>query len=312
MPDPLVYSQAMVTAALVSAMSVLAMAWLRRSSATTWLNSVCVLGIGCGLSAGYYVLSLRLGWPPVNALDRFLAVVVPSAMAIEMIAEMRRMPNWVAWLLRMSLVAAIPRILLHGSVYLGGGGNEWTLWQSGTAMAMSSGLLAGLWLLLSWLLQRSPGVSISFALSLSMLCAGATVMMAGYIKGGAAAFPLAASLTATAVGVWLISKRSSIPVNCDGQAILGIGVTGLFCLLFIGHFFGELSTTSALAMLLAPLLCWATEIPLLRRQRPWIAGSVSLVLVAIPLLVVLADAKSVFDREMAPLLIQTSARLQGA
>ena len=306
MPDPLLYYKAIVTAAIVSAMSVLAMAGLRRSSGTTRLNSTCVLGIGFGLSAGYHVLSLRLAWPPVNGLDRLLEIVIPVALAIELVAGLRCVPNRVASFLRLSLIAAIPRILLHRSVYLSGTDNEWTLWQVGTAMVVSSVVLAGLWSLLSWLLRRSPGVSIPFALSLSTLCAGVTVMMAGYIKGGAAAFPLAATIAATTVGAWLISKRASIPVDCGGSAILGIGVAGLFGLLFIGHFFGEVSAASALAMLLAPLLCWATEIPLLRHRKPWIVGSVRLVLVAIPLMFVLAEAKSDFDREMAPLLIQAS------
>jgi len=186
------------------------------------------------------------------------------------------------------------------------------LWQVGTAMVVSSVALAGLWSLLSWLLRRSPGVSIPFALSLSSLCGGLTVMMAGYIKGGAAAFPLAATVAATTVGAWLISKRSSMPVDCGGQAILGIGVAGLFGQLFIGHFFGELSAVSALAILLAPLLCWATEIRLLRHRKPWIVGSVRLVLVAIPLMLVLTEAKSDFDRDMAPLLVPTSALLPGS
>jgi hypothetical protein len=79
-------------------------------------------------------------------------------------------------------------------------------------------------------------------------------------------------------------------------------VVGLFGLLFIGLYFGRLSTAAALAMLLAPLLCWATEIPILRNRSPRIVGSLRLVLVAIPLLVVLSLAKRDFDRNMAPLL----------
>jgi len=296
------YLKAMGAAAMVSAMFVLAMAGVRRGSAT-WLNSACVLGMGLGLAFGYYVLSLRLAWPPVNGLDRFLTIVVPAALGIELIAGFQCVPRWVAWMLRMSLAATIPRILLHGSVYLSGSGNDWNLWQAGTALAVCGALLAGLWGLLSWLSQRSPGVSIPLALYLSAQCAGLTVMMAGYIKGGAAAFPLAATLVATTIAARQITKRSGAP------AILGIGVVGLFSLLFIGRFFGRLSTGCALAMLLAPLLCWTTETPLLRHRKPWLVGSLRLVLVAIPLVVVLAVAKRDFDRDMAPLLgeVQPSA-----
>ncbi|MBC8116905.1 MAG: hypothetical protein H7062_21120 [Candidatus Saccharimonas sp.] len=302
MPEPLLYLKAMGAAAIVSAMFVLAMVGMRRPASTAWLNSACVLGIGLGLAVGCYVLSLRLGWPPANGLDRFLTIVVPAVLGIELIAGFQCVPRWVAWFLRMSLAATIPRILLHGSIYLSGSGNDWTLWQIGTAQVLSGASLAGAWALLSWLSQRSPGVSILLALSLTTQCAGLTVMMAGYIKGGAVAFPLAATLVATTIGARLITKRSGAPSNFGVSAILGIGVVGLFGLLFIGRVFGRLSTGCALVLLLAPLLCWVTETPLLRHRKPWLVGSLRLVLVAIPLVVVLAVAKRDFDRDMAPLL----------
>jgi len=311
MPDPLLYLKAMGAAAIVSAMFVLAMASARRSAGTTWPNSACVLGIGFGLAAGYHLLSLRLAWPPVKGLDRLITVVIPAILCIELIAGFERVPPWAAWFLRISLAAATPGILLHGSVYLSGADGEWTSWEAGAVLAVWGVLLAGLWSLMSWLSRRSPGVSIPFALSLAILSAGVTVMMAGYIKGGAAAFPLAATVVATTVGAWLISKRSSILVNFDASAIIGIGMVGLFGVLFIGRFYGRLSTASALAMLLAPLLCWATELPQLRNRRPWLVGSIRLALVAIPLVVVLVLAKRTFDRDMAPLLSQAVAYLHG-
>ena len=302
MPDPLLYLKAMGAAAIVSAMFVLAMVGVRRRASKTWLNSACVLGIGLGLAAGYYVLALRLSWPPVNGLDRFLTIVVPAILGVELVAGFQCVPRGGAWFLRMGLAATIPRILLHGSVYLSGFGNDWAPWRVCTALAMGSASLAGAWALLSWLSQRSPGISIPLALCLATQCAGLTVMMAGYINGGAAAFPLVATLVATAIGAGLMTKRFGTPSNFGAPAILGIGVVGLFGLLFIGRFFGRLSTGCTLVLLLAPLLCWVTEMPLLRHRRPWLVGSLRLVLVAMPLVVVLAVAKRDFDRDMAPLL----------
>jgi hypothetical protein len=296
MPEPWLHLQAMGAAALASAMFVLALGGWRWPASATRLNSAIVFGIGIGLVVGYRVLSLQLTWPPAQGLDRFLTIVVPAIFGIELVAGLEGVPPGIAWFLRMSLAATTPSILWHGSVYLSGSSSDWTGWQAGTEVAVCGALLAGLWVLLSWLLQRSPGISIPFALGLTIQCAGLTVMMAGYIKGGAAAFPLAATLVATAFAARLIAKRAGVP------AILGIGVVGLFSLLFIGRYFGRLSTGSALTMLLAPLLCWATEIPLLRHRKPWLVGSLRLALVAIPLLVVLAVAKRNFDRDMAPLL----------
>ena len=312
MPDPLLYLKAMGTAAIVSASIVLAMVGARRHASSTWLNCACVIGMGLGLAAGYEVVSLRLAWPPVNGLDRFLTITVPMVLGIELIAGFQNVPRWVAWLLRMSLAATIPRILLHGSVYLSDSAEGWTPWQTAAALAVCVALLTGVWSLLSWLSQRSPGTSIPLAVCLPILCAGLTVMMAGYIKGGVAAFPLVATLVATTIGAKLMPKRSVALANFSAPAIVGVGVVGLFGMLFVGHFFGRLSTGDALAMLFAPLLCWVTELPRLRHRQPWLVGSLRLVLVAIPLLVVLAAAKRDFDRDMAPLLGNTQASTQSA
>jgi hypothetical protein len=311
MPDPQLYLQAMLTAAIASAISVLAMASLKRSAGMTWLNSACVVGIGVGLSAGYHVLALRLTWPPVSGLNRFLTIVIPAAVAIELAAGFESVPHWFAWSLRLGLAATIPRILLHNSVYLSDSDFTWPLWQASLILVGCGVLVAALWSLLTWLNQRSSGVSIPLALSLTIQCAGITIMLAGYIKGGAAAFPLAATLAATTGGTWLISKRSGTSPRICNPAIIGIGVVGLSGLLLIGRFFGELSTTSALTMLLAPLLCWVTETPWLRNRKPWLVGLIRLVLVAIPLLWVLAEAKSDFDRDMAPLLTHASVAASG-
>ena len=310
MPDPLLYLKAMGVAAIVSAMLVLAMVWLRRPASTTWLNSACVLGMGLGLAFGCDVLAMRLIWPPVKGLDRLLMVVFPMALGIELIAGLESMPRWATWFLRTSLAAAIPRILLHGSVYLSGADNQWAPWEANAVLLVCGVLLAGTWGLLAWLSQRSAGVSVPLALGLTTQCAGLTVMMAGYLKGGTAAFPLAATIVATAIAAKLITKRSGAPANQGSSAIIGTGVVGLFGLLFIGRFFGRLSTGVALAMLLIPLLCWVTEVPLLRNRKPWQVGSLRLLLVAISLLVVLAVAKRDFDRNMAPLLgdMQTSCQ----
>jgi hypothetical protein len=296
MPEPLLYLQAMGAAAVVSALLVLTLCGLQRPVTAARPNVAYVLAMGLGLAAGNFVLSLRWPWPPMNGLDRFLTIVVPAVLGIEFVAEFQAVPRWGAWFLRMSLAATAPRILLHGSTYLTGTDHDWPGWQALTALSICGGLLAGMWALMSWLSQRSPGMSIPLALGLAIQCTGLTVMMAGYLKGGAAAFPLAAALVATSIAGGLVTKRS------DRASIIGIGVVGLFGLLFIGRFFGRLSTVSAVVLLLAPLLCWVSELPFLRCRSPWLVGSLRFLLVAMALAVVLAMAKRDFDREMAPLL----------
>lgn len=118
---------------------------------------------------------------------------IPAVLGVELIAGFNRVPRVVAWVLRISLSLATPRILLHGSVYLSSSG-DWTSWRAGATIVVCGLGLALLWSLLSWLSSRSGGLSISFALCLAIQCSGVAVMLAGYIKGGAAAIPLVATL----------------------------------------------------------------------------------------------------------------------
>lgn len=293
MPDPVLYLKAMGAAAVVSAVCVLALGWGRRSVNASRVNSACVLGIGVGMVLGYQVLRLRVVWPPVNGLDRLLTIVLPAVLGIELLVGFPRVPRWLIVFLRMSLAAASGRILLHGSVYLSG---PWAAGEVGLALLLWGGSLAAVWVLLNWLAQRSPGVSLPLSVALASQCAGILVMLAGYVSGGAAALPLVASLVGATLALRLITARPAT------QGTIGIGVVGLFGLLFVGRFFGAIATGSALAVLLAPLLCWATEIPPLRQRPPWLIGTLRLALVAIPLVVVLAGGKQHFDRETAPLL----------
>ena len=302
MPEPLLYLKAMGAAAFVSAMVVLALAGVRRPATAMRLSVASILALGIGLAVGYFVLSLQLAWPPRNGLDRFLLLIVPAAFVIELLAACDRSPRWIVWLVRMIFATIIPRVLLHDSVYLSGAENGWPLWQQCLTVLVSGVLVAGVWVLLSRLSERSPGVSIPLALCAAIQCAGLTVMLAGYIKGGAAALPFVATLAATAISSSLIAKRSDESIKNGMSAILGIGVVGLFGLMFIGHYFGRLSTGNAILIMWAPLLCWATELPQRRHRNPWIVGSLRLVLVAIPLATVLFMAKCDFDRDMAPLL----------
>src|SRR5579863_8713516 len=260
MPEPLLYLESMGAAAIASVLCVLAIAARRQPITAPQFNSTCVLALGLGIVAGKCVLSPNLVWPPVNGLDRLMTIVVPAALGIELAAGFQRVPPKVAWILRLVLAMAIPPILLHGSIYLESSNGYWSAGQAGTALAAGTTLLTAMWALLIWLSRRSSsGVSISLALALATQCAGVAIIMAGYIKGGATAFPLAATLAATTLGGALAGIR---PV----PAILGIGVVQLFSILSIGCFFGRLSTGCALALLLSPLLCWATEIRQLRSR----------------------------------------------
>jgi hypothetical protein len=297
MPDPLLFLQSLGAAALVSALCVLAVAAHQRPVTVTRLTLACGFAFSLGVFSGCALLHWRLPWPPVNALDRFVAILLPACLSVEFVLGIRPFGPAVAWALRSALAAVATPILLHGSIYLTGSDNA-SAGLPGLLVPACGGLLAAEWALLAWLSRRSgSGVSISASLCLCILCSGFAVMLGGYLKGGAAAFPLVGSLAAVT-----LASRWKTPGLAP--VVLSLGVLCLFGIVGIGHFFGRLSSDRALVLFLAPLLCWLTELPALRNRPVWVIGFLRLLLVAIPLLAVLTLAKRDFDQKMAPLLGQ--------
>ena len=296
MPDAALYFQAVLISAGASALIVLALGGVRRPAGAARLNATCVLAIAIGIALSGALLRLPFSWPPTSALGRLLLIVLPATIGVELIAGMERISARLAWSLRLLLAASAGRLLLHGSVYLAGEKSEWTAWQQAFILAFCGAMLAAVWALLVSLADHAPGVSIPLMLCEASLAGGAAIMLAGYLAGGETALVLAAALAGAAISASIIGRRAAPP------GLVGVGVVGLFAVLFIGRFFGRLSTGATLAILLAPLLSWATETPPLRNRSRWFKGVACLALAAIPLAIVLAFAKLEFDREMRPLL----------
>ena len=80
----------------------------------------------------------------------------------------------------------------------------------------------------------------------------------------------------------------------DMRGVLGLGVVGLFALLIVGRFFGQVSTLNAALLFFAPLLGWLPELPFVRRMRPVLRGLARVVLTAAPVIVALALAQQKF------------------
>jgi hypothetical protein len=301
MPDLTLYVAAQGSAAVASAILVLSLGWLWKPVSTVRFQAVALVGVAGGLGIGYYVLRLHLAWPPLNGLDRFLTIVLPAALCIEFAATFSRVPRSLAWFMRFTLVATMGRILLHDSVYINGAEPQWSPMQGTLVLVTCSALIVVVWGLLVWLSVRSSaGVSIALALALTIQSTGIFIMLAGYIQGGAAAFPLSAATVGAVASLCLLTRHPNV---C---ASIGICVVGLGSLLMIGRFFGGLSTEVALILILAPLLCWGTELPQLRCRPAWVVGSLRLLLVAIPLAALLLQAKRKFDHDTAPLMMQGS------
>jgi hypothetical protein len=99
-------------------------------------------------------------------------------------------------------------------------------------------------------------------------------------------------VTAALVGVVLASLLLKGTPEMNG--VVGVGVLGLFSLLLVGRFFGQLSTTNGLLLFCAPLLAWGAEIPLVRRGGSIAHGLTRVILPAIPVAIALLLAQRQF------------------
>lgn len=319
MPDPFQYTMALLAAFSVSFFAIAGARSCPRWRACRTANVIDVIAVVVGLIAGYRVLQFEWVWPPANAINRFLTIVLPAALIVELISGLAAnsthseagrlndagLLSILVLMLRFGLFASIGRVLLHNSVYLdafSGVDETWSGWQILVLLTTSAVLLTSMWLVLSSLAKRDVPESVIASLSLSIMTAGMSIMLAGYIKGGVAAFPIAASLIGVVMTNSIVRPEVCVSNGCSFQSLIGLGVTSLFSLLWIGSFFGQLPTVDAIMIFLAPTLCWVSEFSVFRQMKSRRKVALRLVAVAIPLAIQLLIAKRTFDQKLAPLV----------
>jgi hypothetical protein len=289
-PDPILMVAALVVAGLVAGVTVLIGAWPWRTPRAVRTRIGWVVGQGASWVAGCWLLGVRPHWPIREDLDRLLLIVLPAVVLVELAAVLPKVPRWLVWLTRLILVAGTAWILLYGSAYLAGSldAGTWSLTRVLSILASLAAALGGVWLLLVPLTRRA--LVFSQWVCLSGTCAGAalTVMLSGYATGGQVGLPLAGALLGSA------TAALALPHTSRDSFSLGVGVVGLFSLLVIGRFFGELTWFHATLLLLAPLFGWLPAVPGLRRLRPWARGLIRVVVVAIIVTSVVVHAQRKF------------------
>lgn len=288
MPDRISLLEASCTAAITAAV-VLLLCSLGRKKRPAVVSAGTALGVALGFLAGCFWLGVRPHWPPREDQDRLLLILFPGAVAVELVAA--AINKW-GWLLRIAVAASAAWVLLYGSVYLqdwaGPDSREWTRGQTWLILALLAIALLAVWAALTTLARRSGGRTIPLALALICMGASVTVMLSGYASGGQLGLPLAGSV----IGVLFVSLILAGKV--DASAATGLALIGLFSLLVIGRFFGQLTTSHAVALFLAPLLCWLPELPLVRRLDLRLRCFTRVVLAAVPMVIVLLLAQQKF------------------
>ena len=281
-----------------------------------------VLGVGAGFFAGCWWLGVRPHWPPREDQDRLLLVLFPAVIAVELVAallksekseiknsEIRpadvgisdfgfrfsKLYRCSPWVLRLVIAAAAGLVLLHNSSYItdlsGPGTRQWSSEQTGLIFVGLAVALAGTWILLDWLARLEPGRAVPLAVAVASAGTGLVMMMSGYASGG----PLAMPLVGAVIGVLIASLALGGNVNLTG--ILGFAVVGLFALLVIGHFFGDLTWTNAALLFFAPALGVVPELPPFRRINSKVRTSVGVILTTIPVLIAIGLAQQKMTQE---------------
>jgi hypothetical protein len=119
-------------------------------------------------------------------------------------------------------------------------------------------------------------------------------MLSGYASGGQLGFPLAGALAGAA------AVSLALAGDTDLKGPVGVGVVGLFALLVIGRFFGELTNTNAALLFAAPFLGWLPELLPAGRVGPWGRGIARVALAALPVALALTLAAQKFAADSAP------------
>ena len=312
MPDPALHLYAFLAALLVGSLPLLIVRrFADRFSART-LRWIVLCLIASAIIAGFSILGVRLRWPPANAMQRFLEWILPLGFVYELFDELPSergkrerhslLGQGGAWLWQL-LPAVIPRVLLHQSVHLPESGRTWetiatwfSLWAGGLFFfVLGRRSIAAL-------AERGADAVVQATTFLTLLTTGIVIMLNGYVSGGAATLPFSGAALGCCVALSGSRLRSS------ATQLLNITSLALFSLLWIGRFFGGLSTLTFLALGLTAVvpvaLDWLRISPIShlspdgRRHRLFVG--LSLAIVVLNLASIAGVAILDFQRKSAP------------
>lgn len=298
MPDPMMMGKAVVLSGLVAliVMLVSGAPWAApraRGRSVGW-----TVGVGAAFYVGCWMLDVRPEWPAREDQDRFLILLMPSVLAVEVVAAMGALPSRFVWLLRVFVAACAAGVLLHNSGYvadLAGPGSR--KWSTGVSLTILGGLglaFVGVWLGLTSLASSLPSRALPVALALANGGAAVTVMLSGYATGGQPGIALAAGLFGATVGSCFIASGEK------SESVVGVGLAGLFAVLVSGHYFGELRALHGVVLFMAPLLSAIAAWPRIRAWRPAARCTLQVTLVGIPIVIVLYQAMQAFQQDYTP------------
>ena len=257
-------------------------------------SSRAVCGFASGVLAGLAVQGIRPAFPPTTALDRWLLIALPVLLLADIVAS-NGPPNRRSGLIVRGLAAAVAvPIILFGSVHL----------QAAPAWLLLPGLTAGgllitvcacaLTVLVATLASISSEISAVPRATLCLLTlqvAGFTVMLGGWVRGGAMALPFAGSCAGMLLTGFALSQVTVVAVMIRWTCLSLSGVV------LLGHFFGRLTWLQAVLLLFAAVIPPLPGLCSARRR-----GTFCYLLTLLILAAVLIPALAAFAERMRPLM----------
>lgn len=297
MPDMFLMAKGSAAAACLAAVIFLLFSWPWRIVSPKLRTLGSVLGAGTGFFVGWWILGVRPNWPPLEDTDRFLLILLPAIVVVELASTLLdRSPRRLR-LLRFLVGSGLTPLLLHKTIYLVDIGTAGTrLWPPPKAAIILSllalAIIAG-WTSLIFLARRSESASVPLSVSFACLGTGLAIMLSGYASGGQLGLPLATAVGGVAVASWLLAR----PVDLTG--LLGFAVIGHTAVLLSGFFFADLTLTNALLLVLGPQFGWIAELPGIRRPHAAIRAALRLIPAIILTVVALFLAQQKFVENSA-------------
>ena len=87
MPDPLKILMALAGATFAAAFVFLILGRRRQATSNSWaFPAATTLGVAAGFYTGAWLLGLKPSWPPSGAQDRFLVILLPIVLGVELFA----------------------------------------------------------------------------------------------------------------------------------------------------------------------------------------------------------------------------------
>lgn len=296
MPDPFRIALASAVAGVAAALGVLLFGWPWQSPRPRWAASGWIVGLMVGVAIGAAILDALPDWPPDEDQDRLLLLVLPAVALVELAGAVGLRPTLV-WFGRLAIALLTARILLHGSIYLAdvpAADGAWSLAERTGILATLAAALALVWWGYLAAARRQPSRVLPVALGLCCCAAGATIMLSGYASGGQLGIVLGGAIIGGTAASWLLCGNPSL----DGG--IGFAAVGLFSLLVMGRYFGELSTTHAGVLLATPLLVCLPLDRWLPLRFAWTVRPVLLLLLLVPLGLVIGSAQQRFQERSGP------------